>query len=998
MARNTAAATSRGYWNPIPPSLTIALWQVRQSWRLLLLAGVGILAAVMLVCTVPLFSQVSINAGFRNALNKSDSATTVTLSATTNLPTKSQQQNVGAKFDELVHQYIGSYVTGEPSTQIFSWDFPLYSTKPTSSSDTNANQIRLIGNDDPNINKHLTLISGALPATTTDGSLEIALPQATATELQVKVGSTLYLSTGYTLDNTGAARTLTSVPVRVSGIFGIVKPLDVYWNGAFGDVIQRGSILIFDGLTSSSGLLSMMNNLEQHGTVGHVGPPFVYYWQYALDVALLQATDLDTAINQSQTLIVKVQNTATNVTAIDSAGFSGSAFEIAQNYAARVVVYQVPVTILLLQVFGLVLFFLSVMAELVVDRQAESIVILRSRGANRRQVFGALSLETIVLGVIALIVGPLLAIGLVRLISTALIPSEVQSALKSISGNPVPVALSVRWYAIIAVGGAIISMVIALSRTAGLDILATRREASRATIRPLWQRLNLDLVFSVIGIVGYAGYVISIRNLGSNAIQLFPMLSIFSLIAPIFLLLAAALLFLRIFPLLTYLGATLASRGRTAPPMIALAQLSRSPRQAMRTTLLLALSTGLVIFTLVLTASQNQRAIDVANFTVGADFQGTLPVQTATSQTAIQSLTAQYRNIPGVQAASVGAVINIPYSSDAANVPMRVLAVDGDTFPHTAIWSNQYSDQSLSDLIQSLTSHRANVSDSAIVPVIVDETAWEALHLSIGSPFTLNVPGYTSGGMHFIVVAKVAHIPTIFDSIDSNGILSTQLGGGFLVDYQSYSAAFLHDLPDSSSPPTNIWLRSQSDASSLAGVRAAISSGSLKLTQLQDRRSLIASAQRDPLQIDLAGVQGIGAMTAILLALIGTLTASWLSARGRLVNFAVLRALGTDPAQLRQTILWEQGVTYGMALVVGIIIGAVLSSIVLPTLVFTNLISTNNNGQQIFDIPPVQTVVPVGILAISLGLIVAICVGSIVLMARTAARPSISQTLRLNED
>ena len=50
------------------------------------------------------------------------------------------------------------------------------------------------------------------------------------------------------------------------------------------------------------------------------------------------------------------------------------------------------------------------------------------------------------------------------------------------------------------------------------------------------------------------------------------------------------------------------------------------------------------------------------------------------------------------------------------------------------------------------------------------------------------------------------------------------------------------------------------------------------------------------------------------------------------------------------------------------------------------------------DVPPIQTVIPWQQVGLVLGGLVAISLVSILLMTAQVARPSISQTLRLNED
>src|SRR5579875_2261077 len=93
-----------------------------------------------------------------------------------------------------------------------------------------------------------------------------------------------------------------------------------------------------------------------------------------------------------------------------------------------------------------------------------------------------------------------------------------------------------------------------------------------------------------------------------------------TLVGAVFLLLACLLLFLRLFPLLLEWGSWLATRNKGAAPVLALAQMARAPRQSLRMTLLLALATAFAIFTLVFTASQQQRIVDVSGYQGGADF------------------------------------------------------------------------------------------------------------------------------------------------------------------------------------------------------------------------------------------------------------------------------------------------------------------------------------------------------------------------------------------
>src|SRR5260370_39593243 len=123
-----------------------------------------------------------------------------------------------------------------------------------------------------------------------------------------------------------------------------------------------------------------------------------------------------------------------------------------------------------------------------------------------------------------------------------------------------------------------------------LDVLAMRREAARSTSRPLWQRINLDIVAVIITLTGFAitSYLINSGVLDAQLRLL--LLSPLTLLGIVFLLIAALLVFLRLFQLLLRVGALLAARSHGAAPMRALPQMARAQRHSVRMTLLYPLA------------------------------------------------------------------------------------------------------------------------------------------------------------------------------------------------------------------------------------------------------------------------------------------------------------------------------------------------------------------------------------------------------------------------
>jgi hypothetical protein len=578
------------------------------------------------------------------------------------------------------------------------------------------------------------------------------------------------------------------------------------------------------------------------------------------------------------------------------------------------------------------------------------------------------------------------------------LPSTDQGALNIIDGNPFLVGLGVGWYALAAALGAVMAMVVAIRGSASRDVLEVRRETARATRRPIWQRIYLDMVAAIIALTGF-GISLYVTHAGVLDSRVDLLISApLALVAPIFLVIAGLLFFLRFFPSLMRQGARLAARRPGAAPMLALAHMARAPRQAIRMVLLLALASSFALFSLVFAASESQQIQNVAANQAGADFSGTTQESTVSNtsvdQESLAQRTADYRQIPGVLSASLGFAGDAVPTGGASTIPLSIRAVDPQTFAQTVIWNDQDSSQPLSALLSQLK----HAPDNGSIPAIVDALAWKELHLSAGGTFTLSVQ---NGALVFVAEALVQHIPTVNDSLDAPGTSDYTPPGGILVNYQKLANVY-QIFAQENLALNYVWLRTSDTPVLLAKVRAALTAGPLQLSTLNDRRAMIADLQKDPLYINLNMVLVLGALVTVLLAVVGNLIASWLSASSRLMNFAVLRALGSPPRLLARVLIWEQGMIYAAALLLGLLFGAILIATVVPALVF---VGAPNNGAAISSgefyvmqhVLPVQIILPPSLWAV-LAVLIVIFLIALWMMARIISRPSIGQTLRLNED
>ncbi len=801
-----------------------------------------------------------------------------------------------------------------------------------------------------------------------------------------------------------------NLQLHVVGLYTENAVNDTFWHGNDTNlatisappgppVLQGNALASNDRLLSLFDALGTTNNPAYSPQLSYLS---LYYGLNASHLVRSQLNDLISSLSAWQDSINGANSSSLFVGSlqppyVDNVKLQGDVLGTSyhesslEQFRSRTDVLQIPNGLVLFQILALVLFFVALMAELLVERQRETIAILRSRGANRWQIFGSFMTQSLVLGIIALFVGPFLALFVVQLLAQRTLSAQELSALDVLWHNTIGVLYELRGYILTTVLLTIVAMGASIYRTVGLDVLAIRREAARSTTKPLWQRLNLDVVAIVIAVTGYfVSYYVSglqVLDLRANALIVSPL----TLITPLFLVVAGILLVLRLFPLLLRLGASVATRRRGASAMLALGQIARAPRQSVRMTLLLALASAFTIFTLVFIASQQQHVLDLATYQVGADFSGPISYDSPLS---IREQTTDFvRSTSGVLSATFGYAGSVSTGGSSSGYQFEVRGVDADTFAGTAQWTGANSTQSLASLMGILRVHRSDVETNHVLPALVDAATWQQLNLSVGSRFTLHPNDANSSQTNtltYIALAEIERIPTM----SSNGLLFDYQSGNLL--YQQATSHYL--------PRNYLWVKTSDDAAAIAHVRTALTTVQPRITGLADRRAIIKKLRTDPLYLDLLGVLALGAMTALLLALVGNLLASWLSARNRVTNFAVLRALGTSAQQVAGVLTWEQGITYIAALLLGIIFGALLSITAIPSLVFSSVPPSGLNGTSTSEsfyalqhVLPVQITVPFT-LGVALVVLICICTVALWIMIRVVTQPALGQMLRLNED
>lgn len=108
------------------PVVTLAAWRLRRTWFLLLFITLGMVAAVVIACTIPLLSSVMTTAGLRSTLRATPESDEIAVYAGDPGIATPIVQAAYNEFAPLFRHYLGDIVQPTQfSTTINDFSFPL---------------------------------------------------------------------------------------------------------------------------------------------------------------------------------------------------------------------------------------------------------------------------------------------------------------------------------------------------------------------------------------------------------------------------------------------------------------------------------------------------------------------------------------------------------------------------------------------------------------------------------------------------------------------------------------------------------------------------------------------------------------------------------------------------------------------------------------------------------------------------------------------------------
>ena len=383
--------------------------------------------------------------------------------------------------------------------------------------------------------------------------------------------------------------------------------------------------------------------------------------------------------------------------------------DVISEYQEKLFFTRLPLFALMLLIVGIALYYLVLVATMLVERQAGEIALLKSRGAGLGQIMTVYLVEGSALTIFAVVLGPLVAAGVIRLLG----PTPPFADLSQ--GDLLSVTLTAEAFGMAALGAvlALVALLWPAYRASGASMVHYKQSLARPPKQPLFLRYYLDLV--LVGVGAFLFY--QLRQRGSLVTEsLFGDLSAdpLLLVSPALFTLMIALVFLRLFPVVLRV-ASWALRGLSgATILLGLWRMVRSPLHYSRLILLLLLATSVGMFAAGFRATLDRSFEDRAAYEAGAP--GRIVDIRTPSRLSPTRMEETFESMEGLGEASAAARLEVSYvPTTGRSVSAQLLGV-GENFAGVAFWRDDFGGDLPSLLANLQPGDEAELPDGAVVP------------------------------------------------------------------------------------------------------------------------------------------------------------------------------------------------------------------------------------------------------------------------------------------
>ncbi len=656
-------------------SLVFSAWQLvlRRSlanWRLLSSVVAGVVVAVALLSSTPLYSNVINDLGLRHILlGKQPELLNLDVYASNNLLLRQDYDRAQSLVEQLVSGYVGDVIRQRErwiKSQSYTVDIPGQPVVPGAQRPGGHFHVFT------NLEQHIKIVKGeyarspdVVPQEGSAGPvIEGMIGSKTAERFGVGIGDRMVFITGYGEEQR-------RIIVKLTAIIDPVDPQEEFWmlnTDVFTVPEDEGKVApIF--ITEDA----LFNAVAQAIPASQA----TFHWTYFTDADKIDsrnAVRIENGVRRIEDQLLNVSQRTALFTILD---------QVISEYRAKLVFTQVPLFLIVFQIVAIILYYLVTVASMLIEQQSGEIALLRSRGASTWQIISIYLMEGVLIGAVGAVVGPIIgAFSFSLLGKTGPFHALTGGGLLPIrfSGTVLPLAVA-------AAALCVVALLVPAVQAAGRGVVRHRQRAARPPRAPFWQRFYLDLVLLVFGGVLYwelkeRGSLLTMDVFGGLGVD--PLV----LITPMLFLLAIAIVFLRLFPIIIGLAARLGRYAKSVPVVLGLWYMARNPVHYGRLILLLIMAASLGMFSATFLGTLERSYDERAAYAAGSDVRIEALNEQRSTKGALQQ---KYSSVPGVQETSLVYRENGTVGTLFEDTRFALLAVDPTTFGEVAWFRDDFA-------------------------------------------------------------------------------------------------------------------------------------------------------------------------------------------------------------------------------------------------------------------------------------------------------------------
>jgi len=676
----------------IAGGLRLALWRSTTGWGMFALLGAGMLVAATLLAAAPIYARAMADLGLTFTIrDELEGRDTVRVEFRQQPLATEEGREFAATVERRIDERVGWFREGESRYIRVGW-FPAYLPGDSDRAGAPLAELQSL----TGFEGHVQLLEGRLPEPTGPGQpMEVVVSPTGLRALGVEVGEPFELRERFT----NCAPEISEDPfppppppcdvvatasfTERAVVVGVVEPndeSDPFWVIGGGRYFSPYPVRI-EGSPRAVPMLTREETILGGFAARHPEYFVSRAWHVFADETVLTRANFERARDDITGLYRELE--PYGVLAYSPLRDTLDAFGDRASYQ------QTPLTILLLQITGIALFYVALISAVIVERQAEEITLLRARGATVLQVCVVFGVQGAFLGLPALVLGPLVAGACTAALGLA-------PAFEPVSnGELIPVAILPESFALAALGVAlsVLAMLVPVVVFAMRSQLSLRRMQARPA-ESFVQRYFLDVALG-------AGAILLIVELqqrdsvfepsATGGVTSDPLL----LASPALIIAAACAIVLRVQPILLRIAARVAAWLRAPVPTLSLWQLVRNPGHYTRLMLLLMMAIAVGTFAASYATTADASYEDRANYEAGAEYRAYSARGMGPSMTAAE-LEAEASALPGVERASAvvrtTAGIAVPGVSGRG---LQVLGIDTRVAPEMLWYRDDFAGDSL---------------------------------------------------------------------------------------------------------------------------------------------------------------------------------------------------------------------------------------------------------------------------------------------------------------